>query len=158
MNGKITEVQRFKDYLTEIGVTEPLRQRIDAIFELAAEMYGAIVADTTDILVTDYVQEDGSRVYEGVDFYFKDYVISSLDLTGNTDLRISKINTNVVFIQLRAKDYDFKKATDKSRLNATCSHTTATVSVFKAAKENCDHLKEIIRKYFFPNLIAQSSK
>ena len=158
MSEKITEVSRFKEYLTKIGITDPLCQRIDAIFGLAAEMYGARVADTTDILVTDYIEADGSRVYAGVDFYLKDYVISSVDLTGDVNLITSKIGKNVVFIHVKAKDYDFKKATEKSRLYVTCAYTSLNLSSdFKAAKENCDYLKEIIRKYIVPNLIALTS-
>lgn len=159
MSEKITEVPRFKEYLTKIGITDPLCQRIDAIFGLAAEMYGARAEDTTDILITDYIEADGSRVYAAVDFYSEDYVISSFDLTGDVDLRISKIRKNVVFIHVKAKDYDPKKATEKSRLYVTCYYTSPGVrSEFKAAKENCDYLREIIRKYVVPNLIAMESQ
>jgi hypothetical protein len=157
VNDKITEVPKFKEYLTKIGITKPLCQRIDAIFELAGIMYGAKVGDISDILVTDYIQADGSRVYAGVDFYFKDCVISSIDLTGDLNFGIAKIRQNVVFIRVKAKDYDFKKATEKSRLYVTCTYTSPNLSEFKAAKENCDYLKEIIRKYVVPNLIALAS-
>jgi hypothetical protein len=158
VNEKITEVPKFKEYLTKIGITDPLCQRIDALFEIAGVMYGAQVGDTTDILVTDYIQADGSRVYAGIDFYFKDYVISSMDLTGDVVLNIGRIRKNVVFIQTKAKDYDFKKATEKSRLYVTCHYTSANSSDFKASKENCDYLKEIIRKYVVPNLISLTSE
>jgi len=55
-------------------------------------------------------------------------------------------------LDFKKQDYDFKKATEKSRFYSNSTLDFDFGMEFKASKENCDYLKEIILRYILPNL------
>ena len=58
-------------------------------------------------------------------------------------------------MRIMKQDYDFKKATDKSRLNIEVMYNLQMQGKYKASKENCDILWNIICKYYMPFLVKK---
>ncbi len=54
--------------------------------------------------------------------------------------------------EIEKQEYDFMKATDNSRLMLKVSLSPPVYCTFKASQQNCDYLKEILLKYFVPNM------
>ena len=50
------------------------------------------------------------------------------------------------------KDYDFTSATPQSYLNVTLLTKLGTILVSRAVGKNCDYLRDIVQKYYYPNL------
>lgn len=56
--------QEFQEYLKSIGLTQTAIQKIETLYEYAKEI---CPDEIQDMFVTDYFQEDGSRMYESHD-------------------------------------------------------------------------------------------
>lgn len=141
--------KEFIEYLESISITKVLRERVETIYKF----YQDICRDEiTGIFITDYIKKDGSREYENLWFFSEKYCMEAKQFITKDDFDITPIKKRVFYWTIQKQDYDFKKATKKSRLYLKLSLDPGIGGDFKAAKENCDHLKEIILKYVVLNL------
>lgn len=141
--------EEFITYLESIGITKALHKKIETIHEF----YWEICPDEiTGIFVTDYINEDRAREYENLWFFSEKYCMEAKLFITKDDFDITPIQKMVNYWTVQKQDYDFKKATEKSRLLLRFDLATGIHGEFKAAKENCDYLRDIIIKYVAPNL------
>ncbi|MGB2841353.1 MAG: hypothetical protein WBC40_02560 [Halobacteriota archaeon] len=141
--------KEFITYLKSIGLTEAIRKRIETIHEF----YREICPDKiTGIFVTNYMEEDGERMYENLWFFSENYCMEAKQFIAKDDFDITPIRSRIYYWTIQKQDYDFKKATEKSRLYLKFKLDTSIHGEFKASKENCDYLREIFLKYIVPNL------
>ena len=141
--------KEFIEYLKSIGITTALRERIETIYEY----YKEICSDEiTDIFITEYIKEDESREYENLWFFSDKYFMEAKQFITKDDFDIASIEKSIIYWKIEKKDYDFKKATEKSRLFLSAVLNNVVDGDFKASKENCDYLKEIILKYIKVNM------
>jgi hypothetical protein len=139
----------FIKYLESIGIIKALRERIETIYEL----YKGICPDEIiGIFITDYIKEDGSREYENLWFFSEKNCMEAKQFITKDDFDINPIKKRVNYWNIQKQNYDFKKATEKSRLFLRVEFDINRSGELKAAKENCDYLKEIILKYVKINL------
>ena len=144
----------FLKYLESIGMTKTLCKRVETIYEF----YKEICPDKiTGIFVTDYIKGDGSREYENLWFFSTKYCMEAANFITADHFDMAPIAKRVFRWEIKKQDYDFKKATEKSRLSLEFDMSGAgpggVSGYLKASKGNCDHLKDIILKYVVPNLI-----
>lgn len=138
----------FKAYLEKVDITtEALLSRIQLIYDVASEMCPERIEQ---IFVTDYIKKDNTRAYESIWFFSKGYCMEAKDF--ETDYSIDIIPIKIYRFEIALKDYDFKKATPKSRLQLSIQFDEQLSGDLKGAKENCDVLRDIILKYLKPNL------
>lgn len=143
--------QKFVDYLESIDIKEGvLLDRIELIYEFYSEL---CPDEIVDIFVTDYIDSEGKREYENLWFFSDRYTMEAKGFAmGKDNFDITPIKDRVKYYGIQKQDYDFKEATDKSRLYLNIGWDTEVSGDFKAAKENCDALRDIIFKYVKPNL------
>jgi len=142
--------KEFIKYLVSIGIiTKALRERIETIYKFYQEIYPD---EITDIFITDYIKEDGSREYENLWFFSEKNCMEAKQFIIKEDFDVTPIKKRIFYWTIQKQNYDFKKATEKSRLHLRFELDAGFNCVFKAAKENCDYLKIIILKYVVPNL------
>lgn len=143
--------EEFKKYLNTIGITtHVLHNRIEEIYEVCSEM---CPDEIIDIIVEDYIKEDGTREYEHVNFLSEKYIIGATNFVSTDQFLIAPLKKKVDDYKITKTNYDFKRANEKSRLNLVSTLNDGNVNwSLKASKENCDFLKDIILKYFKPNL------
>jgi len=143
--------KEFIRYLESIGVTKPIQERIETIYEAYVEI---CKDEMKDIFVTDYIKGDGQREYENVWFFSDNNCMEAKNFISRDDFDITPLR-GLFYVRFQKTDYDFKKASEKSRLLVTClfGETTNAISgEFKASRENCDYLKNLTRKYLVTNL------
>jgi hypothetical protein len=141
--------EEFIKYLESIGIANALRERIDTIYKFYQEIYPD---EITDIFITDYIKEDGTREYENLWFFSEKHCMEAKRFITKDDFDIVPIKKRVNYWTIQKQNYDFKKATEKSRLYLKFDLDAGINCDFKAAKENCDYLRKIILKYIVPNL------
>jgi len=139
----------FIKYLDCISITNALRGRIETIYKLCKQL---CPEEIKDIFITDYIKEDGSRVYENLWFFSEKNCMEAKNFRAVEDFDIIPMKKRVTFWNIKIHNYDFKKATDTSRLFLAIRFDIDMAGYFKAAKENCDYLKEIIFKYAMKNI------
>lgn len=143
--------QKFIDYLESIGIKSGiLLDRIESIHRFYVEMCPDSI---DDIFVTEYIDSDGKREYENLWFFSDRYIMDAKGFAaGSDDFVIAPITDRVAHYRIKKLNYDFKEATEKSRLHLMFRSNTAATANLKASKENCDALRDIILKYMMPNM------
>jgi len=142
--------KEFIKYLVSIGIiTRALRERIETIYECCKKLCSN---EITDIFITDYIKEDGSREYENLWFFSEKTCIEAKQFITKNDFDIIRIKKRVNIWNIQKHKYDFKKATDTSRLFLRVNFGFNIDGELKATKNNCDYLRKIILKYVVPNL------
>ena len=140
---------KLDEYLNRMGITtDILKDRVKLAYSVASQM---CPEEIEEVFVSDYIKDDGTREYLSVWFFAKGYCMEAThkSITENS-IDIVRIKTKR--LQVALKDYDFKKATEKSRLQVTILLEEMLEGEIKAAKENCDVLRDITIKYFKPGL------
>ena len=139
----------FIDYLESIGITGNLIERINSIYTFYTEL---IPEEIEDIFITDYIKEDGSREYENLWFFSEKHIVEAKQFILIDDFDF--VTNKMIYWHLTKKEYDFNTANEESRLTLSCKllHSDRWTT-FKAAKENCDKLKSVFKKYIMPNMI-----
>jgi hypothetical protein len=138
----------FNHYLKGIGITELFFERSKKLFELFSSL---IEEDIMDIFVSEYIDGEGKRNYEEILFFTKSRIIEARQFLTKDDYFFNcTLNCPVSGFVILPTEYDFVKATDKSKLNVNVYLRTELIINMKASRENCDYLKEILKKYFFP--------
>ncbi|MBU4374370.1 MAG: hypothetical protein KKD69_03760 [Euryarchaeota archaeon] len=139
----------FVEYLKSIGITtQVMHNRIETIYEVCSEI---CPDEIVDIFVDEYIKEDGSREYEDLNFFSDTYQFGAKQFLTKDDYGIARIKKKVLLSKIQMQNYDFKKATEKSRLYLEVKFEGELNASFKASKENCDFLRDIILKYYKPN-------
>lgn len=141
--------EAFTTYLKSIGITDALHKRIETSYEFYREI---CPDEVTGIFVTDYIKEDGAREYENLWFFSEKYCMEAKQFITKDDFDITPIRSRIYYWTIQKQDYDFKNATKKSRLHLRFDLDTGIRGEFKASKENCDYLRDLICKYIVPNL------
>lgn len=141
--------QEFAEYLESISLTKTLRMRVEEIYEFYKEI---CPDEITGIFVTDYIKEDGTREYENLWFFSAKYCMEAKLFLTKDDFDITPIHDRIIHWTSQKQDYDFKKATEKSRLSVEFVLDTKIAGHPKASRENCDYLRDIVLKYVVPNL------
>ena len=143
--------KEFIDYLESIGIKEGvLLDRIKSIYEFYKDM---CPDEIKDIFVTDYIDSEGKREYENLWFFSDRYVMEAKGFAvGKDNVDITPIKGRVEHCAIQKQGYDFKEATDESRLHLLFKLDTGAIADFKASKKNCDALRDIILKHVKPNM------
>lgn len=138
-------------YLKSIGMSDVLMRRVETI----QEFYQGICPDEIrDIFVNDFIKEDGTREYGSVWFFSQTYAMEAKSFTSKDDFDMTPLRKRLTYWRVEKQDYDFAKATEKSRVLLQIRMDYPVTGEFRASKENCDFLRDVLRKHILPNLIS----
>lgn len=154
MSESFIESNRVAEYLKAMGITEPLKKRIETIYGY----YREICPDKIlDIFISEYITEDGLREFQDLRFFSKTCLMLAPNFVTENDLRISPMKKRIGWMMFETRDYDFKNATEKSRLTLTgwYGERPGGEFVLKGSKENCDYLMKVFHKHIVPNFMAE---
>ena len=140
--------QNFMKYLQSIALTETLCKRIEEIYEFYKKLCPEKI---TGLFVSNYITMDNEGNYENLYFFSERYIMEAKHFIERDDFNMTMAKGKIYHLQIRKLDYDFNKATEKSRLYLEFILDTGMVYNFKASKENCDYLKDILFQYVLPN-------
>jgi hypothetical protein len=141
--------QRFISYLESIGITGTLVNRIESILSFYQDICSSKIED---IFVSEYLTEDGLRQYENLWLFSKKSAMEAKQFVTGDNYDDSVFNKKIIRWELSKIDYDFNKATEKSRAFLNIMIGGAVSGVFKASKENCDQLLMVFKKHILPNM------
>jgi hypothetical protein len=141
--------EEFIGYLKAIGMTDVLTGRVKTIYDFYR---GVCPEEITDIFATDVFKEDGGREYENLWFFSQNYMMEAKRFISQDDFDMTPARKHINYWSVNKQDYDFQKATDKSRLYIKITFDAVVVGELKASKNNCDYLREIFKKHVLSNL------
>ena len=144
--------ESFKNYLESIGITS--RVIIDRVEEILALVVDTgLMKQVDDIYVGEHLWGDGTRVYESLLMFSGDRMVQAVDFLYRDQLKIAPGKAQLGGLEIEANNYDFKRATVRSRLKVQARGVDDELAVDgEATRENCDQLKNILQKYWMPNV------
>jgi hypothetical protein len=143
--------QAFEAYLNSVGIVGALMQRVDVILTFYERISPE---EITDIVVSEYVKEDGSREYENLWFFSTESAMEAKAFIQQDNFDMVSIRKRLAYWRIEKRDYDFQQATDKSRM--TVHFSTGPLDItgdLRASKENCDHLRDIFMNRILANMV-----
>lgn len=141
--------EKFKEYLHSIDATDPIIVKVESVYN---DYLKVCPDEITGIFVSEYVEDSGERIYENLWFFSERYCIESKNFTQGNNIDIAPLKKEVHRIFLDKKDYDLNNANVQSRMVLHFALSFGISGTIKASKENCDYLRDIIKKYIIPNL------
>jgi hypothetical protein len=135
-------------YCASIGLSNILMERVKVLHNQYARL---IQEEPNDIFVSEYVQADGQRVFENLWFFSPHYAMEAHQFVTNDDLDVAPMSA-VRYVRVQKTEYDFVEAKATSRLVLNSNFAAGVSATMKASSENCNHLRDVIRKYFVAKL------
>ena len=143
--------KQFSEYLVSVGIKDLFYQRVEEVYAFYSEL---LDEEILDIFVTDYVDAEGRRQYGNLWFFTETYVAEAFVFLTSDKFDLAPIKKRVKRWAIAKQDYDFNKATIKSRMRLEVTLVGDMRCDIKASQENCDYLRAVFSKYFMPNLIS----
>lgn len=142
----MTEVA--SDYLDEILVSRTTRARIRELQEQLSRLFPGDTVE--DILLTDYVNDDGVRQFENLWFFTARSIHEARLFQEQDDIDWLPRPVSAQYSHFESQNYDFDAATDASRLKAYVAIGTTFNVTMKASGRNCDYMLQVLRTYVLP--------
>src|SRR4051794_10673530 len=99
-------------YLRDLGMRNALVERVTTFYHA----YRALVTDpVTDIFVSEYVDDEGTRQYENLWLFWEKYVAEALSFVNQERSDLMTLVENVGWIGLTRREFDLHTATPASR-------------------------------------------
>lgn len=141
----------FKSYLNEIGISGAILERVEEIFKFYNEY---LKFEIDEIFVCDYIDADGSRIYESLWFFSNKYCFEAKNFIISDNFDSDFYGKEVYTFNISKKDFNILEniSNDNSRLNLSFSFNPRRVGTLKASKSNCKQVVKIIENFIKPNL------
>lgn len=141
-------------YLESIGIQELFLKRVEKVFDFYQKVYSDQIED---IFVSEYIDEDGNRQYESMWLFSTTSAMEAKNFLQEDNFDSTSLRKQVKYWSIKKTEYDFTKATTKSRMVLNFGLLSGISGLLKASKENCDPLKSLFMKYILPNAIENQS-
>ncbi|AAM05291.1 hypothetical protein [Methanosarcina acetivorans] len=142
--------REFTDYLHNIGATGPIIDKAENAYKNCENI---CPEEIKGIFVSEYTEENGNRMYENLWFFSERYCMESKNFTQRDNIDITPYNKIIKRLFIEKKDYEFTEANAQSRAILHFVLHMGIDGTIKASGENCDHLLNIVKSYFIPNLL-----
>ena len=141
----------FKDYLNGIGISGAILETAEEIFKFYNEY---LKFEIDEIFVSEYIDADGSRVYESLWFFNNKYCFEAKNFIISENYDSDFYGKDIYSFNISKKDFNVLKniSNDNSRLNISFLFNFNRVGILKASKSNCKQAVKIIENFIKPNL------
>lgn len=136
-------------YLKELGTTQIEIDRVGEVLEGFRVLY---LEPIDDIMVTDYVNEDGARILENLWFMSPSFLMEAKLFLSQDDYDITPYKNIVKYIDVKKENFDLRKASAKSRMKVFFLVGTHNNGELKGSQINCEYMCRFVEKYLIPNL------
>lgn len=137
------------EYIAEMGLGTKGLERVREIIDIYENVLDFKV---NDIFVSEYLDQQGGRIYEGLWLFNENFIGEAKNFIAENDFDLISIKHSVLYFNVQFEDYNFKKATAKSRILADMVMTGNSSVTLKASGKNCDFLSDVAMKYFRTNI------
>lgn len=141
--------EKMKTYLEDIGIGKSIKKRVWEIYKFYEDI---CPEEVTQIFVTEYISEEGEKIYENLSFFSDSYGMEAKDFINKDDFDMVLLE-EMTYWNIKKNDYNFKTATEASRLYIELVLSSNTYYEFKASKNNCDYLKKLFIEFLLPKFL-----
>lgn len=137
-------------YLESIGITGALVAKVEAIYNFYNQYLGCKI---DDIFVSEYINKDGSRVFENLWFFNSNFCYEAKQFNSQDDFDTDIIKDGITWFIIKKNDFDIiaNTTTENSRMILEFGLLSGRQGDMKASKENCKQLSLIFKKFIQVN-------
>lgn len=137
----------FTNYMKYIGLSPALTARVHSLYDC----WRMLCPEEIEwMFINDFVDPQGARVFESLLFFSSHYVMEAKEFSSKDNFDMARLELPLILFSVQIHEYDFKHATDKSRIYFRASLTPSSFATLRASHENCDCLWQLIVHYFAP--------
>lgn len=142
------------EYLVAVEASGVANARIRILLDLLEDLLSPEEA-VTRVLISEYVDANGLRIYEGAWFFTDSHVFEAREfLSSNVDIDCISFRDNIVYFRLQKSDYDPPNAaTPLSRMSTSLTFQSNLTADIKASGRNCEYLYKILQEIVVPNRV-----
>jgi len=144
--------KKFSDYYESLGMGKLLIEKMSSFHN---QFNILMNGQPSDVMVSEYVTEDGQKQYTTASMFTDDYVFEiEKFISDSPKIWVAKLHNNIAHIGMTAKEYDYSEPTAASRLIVECRWIKDANFILdiKASGDNCRHLQEKNKKYIKNNI------
>jgi hypothetical protein len=148
----MAESDGLRTYLETMGMASAHQDRVQQLLALYLRFPDA---RPTAYFVSEYPEDDGTRVYESL-WLFSDRYAMEARYPGAGDERIDFIclQKGVRHVVVEVKAYDLATPSPASRMRVEAWFTGNRLGELRASGANCEALRAIVSEHLLPNLAA----
>jgi hypothetical protein len=105
-----------------------------------------------EALISEYINSEGIREYGSLWLFSTSYCCEAKNFVAQDNFDIVLLRERVSRVEFSFEEYNWKIATEKSRLTAHFYMTDSIVAQFQASGNNCDFLRDVFRRHLVSNL------
>ena len=138
----------FETYLKKIGFTTPFLEKAERVYSFYFDIYGEQIED---IFVSEYVDDDGKRIFENL-WFFTSYAVMEAKNFLFEDNFDAMCHSNIIVLwRIKNTNIEGNVFNSESRIYLTFSVPEDFHADYKASGNNCKHLMHIFHKYIKTN-------
>ena len=139
----------FIEYFNAIGLKGLFLERAAEIVDFYKNLY--IEEKLESVFISEYVEAKGDRRYENLWIFAERSVCEAKNFLLQDHFDSSPMRNSIIYWRISKENYNFKAATQQSRMVLEVEFAPHTRGVFKASSENCDFLRKILTEHILPN-------
>jgi hypothetical protein len=142
--------ESFIKYAQSVGLGEPLQQLVDKLY---TECLCIADDEIEEIIISDIVQQDGTRVYDILYFFSKSLVFEIENFVAQPKIWIAVLSPDpkAVLIVERT-DFDLKEAKKSSRIFVQIRWGNSFLINPKGSGDNCLHVFDVMKRFLVPKI------
>jgi len=142
-------------YLKSIGITEIVEKRVN---ELLTQVETLTKEKAVDILIIDYVNEEGMKNYEDLRVWTDNYKLYISNFLTESIIIMSPINEYLSAVKISAKDFDFITLSTASRIFIEGKTIFDKIVPLKGSGINCKYIMQMFHKYIVPCVRSEARR
>lgn len=136
----------FQEYLLDIGVNGVFMERTKLVYSFFDNIYKDGIVD---IFVSDYLNEDGNKVYDNMWIFTDQNIHEAKDFLTTFKYDAAVYKNKIKYWEVSASNYSFNNITNPdSRFSLDVSLFDNITCKLKSSSNNCKYLNLIFNKYF----------
>ena len=137
-------LEEYSIYFKKIAMPQAAIERVEIVSGYIDKIKSE---EIIDVFICDSVNSEGMRSYDSLFLITENYVHEAKQFLLKDNIDSMKI-ARIKHIDFNSVDYDYEKATNKSRLDIQCTYSFGMSIYMKATGNNCDVLVSIYNKHF----------
>ena len=138
------------EYLKSVDVSETLQAHIQSVFQEFSPFFPERI---DRIFITDHIDEQGIRRHSNLWYFTKSFSLETKDITSGDNIDMIGHSSSMTYVSIKKESFGITDYNDKSRLFVEVKFVEGLYAEFRATRNNCIVLADIIKNVYLPEFL-----
>lgn len=143
------------EYLKSVEVSETLLAHIRSLFQ---ELSPFFPEQVDRIFITDHIDGEGIRRHGSLWYFTKSFSLETKDITTGDNIDMISHSSSMTYLNIRKEDFSVTDYNEKSRLFVEVKFQEILYAEFRATRNNCIVLVDIVKNVYLPEFLKYAKK